>query len=237
MIHNRKTRRAPKTKSEIRQDQITQAALSLIAGYGFRALTIDSLAKEVGVVPSAIYRHYPSKDAVLDALLDLIGQRLQENVQAIQQERCSALDRLHHLLIRHIELVCENKGIPRIVFSEEITGGLPIRRKRLYQIIQNYLAKVAEFIREGQIQGCIRPEVAPDTVSVMFLGLAQPAVILHLLSEGQFNVLKFQREAWHIFSETLQTESRTARLQKPTEPDGSQNKRESHSHEGAKHEK
>ncbi len=237
MIHNHQTRRAPKTKTEIRQDQIIQAALRLIAGYGFRALNIASLAKEVGVVPSAIYRHYASKDAVLDAVLDLIGQRLQENVQAIRQERFNALDRLHHLLNRHIELVCENKGIPRMVFSEEIIGGRPIRRKRLYQIIQDYLAKVAELIREGQNQGCIRADLVPDTVSVMFLGLVQPVVILHLLSEGQFNVLKFQAEAWRLFSQMLQTERRTAWLRKPTEPDGKQNKKKPQSHEETKHEK
>ena len=237
MIHNRKTQRAPKTRTAIRQDQISQAALRLTGGYGFRALNIDSLAKEVGVVPSAIYRHYPSKDAILDALLDLIGQRLQDNVQAIRQERLNALDRLQHLLIRHIELVCENKGIPRILFSEEIIGGQLVRRKRLYQIIQDYLAKVAELIREGQSQGCIRADLLPDTVSVMFLGLVQPAVILHLLSEDQFSVLKFQVEAWQIFRQMLQTENRTAWLRKPTESDEGHNNKKPHINEETKHEK
>jgi len=49
--------RALKTKTEIRQEQIAQAALRLIAKHRYHQLSVASLAKEVGVVPSAIYRH------------------------------------------------------------------------------------------------------------------------------------------------------------------------------------
>ena len=59
-------RRAQKTRTEIRRGQIARAALALVARRGLNNLNIGALADEVGVVPSAIYRHYPGKDAVLD---------------------------------------------------------------------------------------------------------------------------------------------------------------------------
>ena len=58
--------RAAKVNTEIRQDQIARAALALIARDGFQWLNMAGLAREVGVVPSGIYRHYRNKDEVLE---------------------------------------------------------------------------------------------------------------------------------------------------------------------------
>jgi AcrR family transcriptional regulator len=198
------SKRASKTKTEIRQEQIAQAALALVSRHGLRRLNVAGLARQVGVVPSALYRHYQSKEDVLEAVLDLISRRLLENVQAVRQESADPLECLHRLLSRHVQLICDNVAIPRVIFSEEIFSGYPRRRRRVYQIIQGYLKKVQELIREGQLQGRIRPDLAPDTGSVMFLGLVQPAAILGLMSNGAFDVAGHAEEAWRLFSGMLQ---------------------------------
>jgi AcrR family transcriptional regulator len=195
--------RAPKTKTEIRRNQIAATALALVARHGLRALNVAALAKGVGVVPSAIYRHYPSKEAVLDAVLKVIAHRLFANVQAVRQEFTDRLEGLKQLLQRHIEMVLSNQGIPRVIFSEEIFSGQPARRRRVYQIIQEYLEKVAEMIREGQRQGRISPDLPAETVAMMFLGVVQSASILRLMSDGQFDATKYRESAWRIFSGML----------------------------------
>jgi len=192
--------RARKTKTEIRQEQIAAAALQLMAAHGPKALNLVALARRVGVVPSAIYRHYPGKDAVLDAVLDLIAARLQENVKAARQETPAALDRLHRLLELHVHLVQNNMAIPRVVLSEEVFNGNARRRQRVHTIIEDYLGEVAQLVREGQQDGTLRAEVPADTASVMFLGLIQPAVILWLTSDGAFKVGLHAGRAWRLFT-------------------------------------
>ena len=61
--------RARKTKTEVRQEQIAQAALGVVERHGLRGLNVARVAKAVGVVPSCLYRHYPGKDGVLDTVL------------------------------------------------------------------------------------------------------------------------------------------------------------------------
>jgi len=58
--------RAQKTETEVRQEQIIEAALELIGAEGVGALNIAGIAEQVGIVPSALYRHFKSKDVVLD---------------------------------------------------------------------------------------------------------------------------------------------------------------------------
>lgn len=198
--------RATKTKTAIRQEQIAAAALELMARHGPKALNVGRLARQVGVVPSAIYRHYSGKDAVLDAVLDLISQRLQENVKAVREETTDALDRLHRLLSRHVQLIRNNIAIPRVVFSEEIFSGHAPRRRRVHQLIQSYLDQVAALVVEGQQAGNLRADVSAHTVSVMFLGMIHPAVILWLTSDGAFEVASHTAKAWPLFAEMLQVE-------------------------------
>lgn len=192
-------------KTEIRQEQIAQAALKLVSRDGLKGFSVVRVAREVGVVPSAIYRHYRNKDQILEAMLDVVSERLAENVEAVIREAPNVLDRLQSLLRRHAQLIVHEVPIPRVVFSEEIFNGHRQRRQRVHQIFQRYLGRIADLIREGQAQGEIRAELSPDTLSVMFLGLVQPAAILWLLSHGEFDPIRHAERAWPCFAEMIRT--------------------------------
>lgn len=195
--------RAPKVRTEVRREQIALAAIGLVARRGWHGFSVDALAREVGVVPSAIYRHYRSKGAVLDALLGLISRRLKENVAAVRREAPDPAGRLLLLLERHMRMVRENPGIPRVIFSEEVMAGEGVRRARLYRLIQCYLSQVADMIRAGQVARQLRRDAGAGTLAVMFLGLIQPAAILHLASRGRFDAAGFQRKAWRLYEQMI----------------------------------
>ncbi len=199
------TRRASKTKTEVRQEQIAQAALTLIARRGLNCLNIGAVAEAVGVVPSAVYRHFPGKDGVLEAVLEVISDHLLANVQAACQSTRDPCERLHLLLRRHVELVRHQAGVPRVLFSEQIFAGHPARRRRVYQILQGYLHEIASILRDGQREGQIRGDLNADTSALMFLGLIQPAVILWLMSNATFDVASHAEHAWRLFRNLLQT--------------------------------
>jgi AcrR family transcriptional regulator len=192
------------TKSTSRQEQIAEAALSVIARQGLNYLNIGTLATEVGVVPSAIYRHFPSKDEILKSVLKVIARRLKENVIAVFQATADPLEQLRLLLQRHVHLANSNAGLPRILFSEQIFAGDPVRRQMVNQTFHDYLKKIAAIIRAGQRQGHILPSVPADVAAVMFLGMIQPAVILQLMSRGTFDATRHAEQAWKLFRSMLQ---------------------------------
>lgn len=192
-----------KLNTEIRQEQIAQAALSLLNTHGITKLSIASVARRVGLVPSGIYRHFPSKEQIIDAAVDLIFSRLVNNVAEVCNETQDPLDRLKKLLVRHVEMIRENHAIPRIIFSEEVYDGNSQRKARIYKGITMYLKKIAEIIKEGQLKKYIRKDLDADSVSVMFLGMIQPAAILWHISDEQFDINKHAEKAWILFKESL----------------------------------
>ena len=138
--------RAEKLQTKIRQEQIAEAALRLVAAEGMEALSVAKIARHVGVVPSALYRHFRSKDEVLDAVLELIGAKMMANAQAVLTETGDPLEQLRRLLMRHIELIRQNQAIPRIIFSEDIFGGNRRRKARTYAMVQRFLGEIARIV-------------------------------------------------------------------------------------------
>jgi AcrR family transcriptional regulator len=202
--------RAEKQTSQVRKEQIARAAMALIAGQGMKGLSVASVARKVGLVPSALYRHFKGKEEILEAAIELVRDLLLENVRSVREQSGVPLEQLRLLLMRHIQMVREFQAIPRIVFSEEISASHPLRKEAIYKMLTEYLGKVAEIIIQGQRPGQINPNLDPEAVSILFLGLVQPPVVLWYLSNGRFEVTNQAEKAWQIFKKAIQgEESRT----------------------------
>ena len=128
-----------KLDTEVRQEQLAQAALSLITNQGLKSLSVARVARRVGLVPSAVYRHFASKDELLDAVLEMIRERLNANVVQASLDATDALQVLRRLVMAHVRLIRENEGILSVVFSDEVPNGRPERKARVHSIIQGYL--------------------------------------------------------------------------------------------------
>lgn len=192
-----------KLRSEVRRDQLTDATLAVLADHGLRGLSLAAVARRVGLTASAIYRHFPSKDAMLDAVLDRLRERLHGAIAAARADSADPIEALHRLLERHTQLVRHNRALPRVVLSDDYHIGHPERRQRLLGVFSGYLDGVADIMRQGQRLGRIRTDVNAHSLAILFLGLIQPAGVLWTLSDGRFDVTRQAREAWPVFEQAI----------------------------------
>ncbi|RPJ10564.1 MAG: TetR/AcrR family transcriptional regulator [Deltaproteobacteria bacterium] len=195
--------RAPKINTEIRPEQITEAAIDLIAAEGVNSLLIAAIAERVGIVPSAFYRHYKSKDEVLDAILDQLRTKLLGNVAAVRSESKKAPERLKRLMQRHVSLLAENHIIPQIVFSDNFYAGHAERKSKVKGVVADYLGEVQKIVAEGQKDGTIVAGISPETVSVMILGMVLPTAVLRNGTGGRFDVDRYVENAWPVFKKGI----------------------------------
>jgi len=207
--------RAPKLRTQVRREQIAAAALGVITAGGMRALSIAAVARGVGLAPSAIYRHYRGREAVIDAALELIRDRLLGNVAAVRAETSDPVERLRRLLARDVRLISENRAFPRVLFSEEVYGGRRERRERAFAMIRAYLDQIAEICRQGQLEGRVRRDLDPQTFAMLFIGIVRPAAILGHLSGGRLDPARHAARAWRV----------VRRLLEPTPPAGPRRRR------------
>jgi len=198
--------RAEKQNSETRKRQIAGAAMSLIARQGMKGLSVAAVARKVGLVPSALYRHFKGKEEILEATIALVRDLIADNIRSVRRDSPLPLEQLKRLMMLHIQMIQEFQAIPRIIFSDEISASHPLRRTGIYKIIHELLGQVAEIIQKGQQMGQIKPDLHPDTISIMFLGLVQPPAILRYLSKGKFDIAKHMERAWPVFEKAVRAE-------------------------------
>jgi AcrR family transcriptional regulator len=192
-----------KLDTEIRRQQIAEAALGLVAERGLRRMSVAALARRVGLVPSGIYRHFKSKDEIIDAVFDRIEQRLLANVEAARKENADPLACLKDVLVRHVRFIREGRAIPRIIFSDDVHAGNPQHKQRVLQILTRYAGEVSQIVQLGQSQGRIRPELDVQTITMMLFGIVVPAGILWHLTDGGFDVTRHAQRAWAMLSSAI----------------------------------
>jgi AcrR family transcriptional regulator len=195
-----------KLDTQIRRRQIAEAALALVSDRGLARLSVAAVARRVGLVPSGVYRHFQNKGQIVAAVLKRVEDRLHENVQRAREEVDDPIERLHILLVRHLQMIREGRAVPRIIFSDELQQKYPECREQVLGIVSFYLDAIAECVRQGQQEGCIRAEVDPQTAGLIFLGIIMPAGLLWHLTDGGFDVTRHTERAWRFFAHGLRPE-------------------------------
>ncbi|WP_031479387.1 TetR/AcrR family transcriptional regulator [Maridesulfovibrio frigidus] len=169
-----------------RREQIAEAALKL-AEKGVSFITMESVAKACSIVPSALYRHYRNKDEVFDGLRDLVRDKLIENATLAAKEEKSPMATLKNLALRHADLLYKYPGIPRLMFSDKISGKKSLRRKAFLAVMNEYRQAAASIAEEGQKSGELRTDVKPEDIVFMLLGTVVPPSFIFHISDGEFD--------------------------------------------------
>jgi TetR/AcrR family transcriptional regulator, fatty acid metabolism regulator protein len=182
-----------------RRDQIARAALAIVDEQGTGALSVASVAHRVGVAPSALYRHFPDKDAIVEDMIARLGTTVRANLQqAVVEGETDAVAALAGLLTRHVEFVLANRGFPLLVFSDLIQQH-PERRARMRDTLEQFRGVIASLLRRGREQGRVRADADPEAGSFAFLGLFIPPGLFWHLSGGRTDLAGVVRRAWSIY--------------------------------------
>ena len=157
--------------SEIRQVELTDAALHIIATKGIAALSTRSLAEQVGLSSGAIFRHF----ATLDALLEAVVGRVEAVLEATYPPATlPPLARLERFMEVRSAAVGQQLGILRLVLSEQFLLALPKSgSERLAACVERTRAFVARCLREGQRVGEVRADLSVEALAPIVMGTVQ----------------------------------------------------------------
>jgi len=201
--------RAKRMMGDERRDQIAKAVMALAAEEGASAISIAAVAHRVGVTPSALYRHYPSKDAILSATLDRMAERMETNLERARAAAAGPMEALERLLMLQVELIRESRGLPFFVMSEGF-GDRATHREQFHALVRGFRAKLAGLFREAQAHGDVRSDIPPENLAVSFIGLYVPPAFLWNLSRGRFDITGQARRAWTVFHDGIRARGTTA---------------------------
>lgn len=129
-----------------RREQILAAAAELFARRGFHGVSVADLGAACGMSGPALYKHFPSKEAILAEMLVAISEEL----LSVGQERVADAEDPESALVAlvdwHISFALANK--PLIVVQDRDWASLPVEaRERVRSLQREYVDLWATQIR------------------------------------------------------------------------------------------
>ena len=86
------------------KDRLLDAADRLLARYGYRKMTMDDLANEVGIGKGTIYLHFRSKEDLVLSHVDRVIFRVIESLERIAQGNLSPAEKVRAMLVSRVML-------------------------------------------------------------------------------------------------------------------------------------
>ncbi len=145
-----------------RRDAILHALVALLEADPGARITTAVLARSVGVTEAALYRHFPSKRKMFEALVEFAEEAVFSRCQVILQEQEDARIRLQQLV--HLVLVFaeRNPGLCCILTGDALMGENEALRKRASQFFERLETQVRQILKEGEIRQGLRPRTSAN---------------------------------------------------------------------------
>jgi AcrR family transcriptional regulator len=141
-------------------ERILKAARSVFADQGADA-QIDDVARRAKVGVGTVYRHFPTKDALLDAL---VRERFDEICVLADDAlaRDDAWEAFRDLVWRSAELNARDRGFCDAIAYHDQTAVV---------VDCGLMGRVDQLMRRAQAQGALRADATTDDISLMMCGL------------------------------------------------------------------
>lgn len=123
-------------RAQLNPDDFVTAATAFVEEHGFEALTMRALGEQMNIDPTAIYRHFPSKDDLLVVMLDRITMRVLESEMPAG---LTAEEELRLLCLTTREYFAQHPNLATVVPT---TAGATDPTRRLTRLVVDCLVRM-----------------------------------------------------------------------------------------------
>lgn len=170
-----------------RQKEIIKASLELIAERGIQGLTIKNLSEKIGLVESAIYRHYESKTHILIAILDSTSGQTTPN-GSVKIE--SVINYLEQKLENRFQTFTTNPALASVIFAEDLFQNELLLVEKTKIKVEKSISEMAAMIKLGQQKGEIRNDIDSEQLAIMINGSVRMLVKQWKMADYSFDLIQ-----------------------------------------------
>lgn len=145
-------------------------------------ITTAAIAKHMNLTQGALFRHFPNKEAIWQAVMEWVAERLLARIDRSAQGIASPVAALEAMFMSHIEFVVEHPGVPRMMFGE-LQRAEPTPARRMVQtLIQRYGERLHLLLDKGKASGELSPTLDNEAAATLFIGTIQGLVMQSMLA-------------------------------------------------------
>ena len=140
----------PEKEKSPRRQQILEALARELENRPGARITTARLAEVVGVSEAALYRHFPSKAKMFEALIEFAEESVFGLANRVLGEESDATRRCERILTMLLTFSDRNPGITRVLLGEALVGEHERLRARVSQFFDRFETQLKQILREGE---------------------------------------------------------------------------------------
>ena len=183
--------------AEKRRTVTVEAVVELAGEQNPSEITTAAIAKRMGLTQGALFRHFPNKDAILQAVMEWVAERLMSLIEKVINAELSPLTALESIFMAHVDFITEHPGIPRMLFGE-LQRSEETAPKRITQaLIHRYAERLNRLFEQGKTCGELDENFDNEAAATLFIGTIQGLVMQSLIAG---DVSQMRRNAPKVFA-------------------------------------
>jgi AcrR family transcriptional regulator len=139
------TTQRERAKSD-RRSALLREASRLFAERGFASVTLEDIGAAVGVSGPAVYRHFPSKQALLGAILVGVSEGLHDGGQSVIENAAAPAEALEGLIRFHVAFALDDADVIRVQ-DRDLASLADADRHRVRRLQREYVETWVEVLR------------------------------------------------------------------------------------------
>lgn len=190
-----------------RRAATVEAVIRLAAEQNPSDISTTAIAQRMGLTQGALFRHFPTKDAILEAVMGWVAERLLARVDTAAQPIASPLAALEAVFMAHIDFVSEHPGVPRMLFGELQRPGETLPKKMIQTLIQRYGERLRQLLERGKAAGELDAGLDVEAASVSFIGAIQGLVMQSLIAADSARIRRDAPGVFALYSRGIRSAS------------------------------
>ena len=170
--------------TEERQSEIIAAVLQLAAKNNPASITTADIASELNLTQGAVFKHFPTKNAMLLAAMSWVESNLLSAMELAARKPDSPIAGLRAAFMAHVKFVMAHPGVPRLIFQDmQQPDDTPLKGS-VRGLLARYSKLVVSQLEEAEKQGEIAPGLDKAAAVLLFVGAIQGLVFQSMLAGG-----------------------------------------------------
>jgi len=190
-----------------RRAATVEAVIELAADQNPSNITTTAIAQHMGLTQGALFRHFPTKETILQAVMVWVADFLLERIAKAAEGAASPLKALEAVFMAHTGFISEHPGVPRILFGELQQPGETLAKQTVQTLLRNYGERLHDLLEAGKAQGELDAKLNVSAAAVLFIGTIQGLVMQSLLAGDPARIRRDAPGVFAIFRNGIRSAS------------------------------
>ena len=174
-----------------RRAATVEAVVELAASGNPGDITTTAIARHMGVTQGALFKHFPNKEAILEAVMQWVASKLLTRIDRAIAAAPTPWAALEAVFMTHVQFAVQHPGVPRMLFGELQRSENSAPKRLAQTLIRQYAERLHALVQQAQTQGSVAADIDVQATALLFIGSVQGLVMQALLA-GDVRQMKQQ---------------------------------------------